>query len=361
MKNLKLFGILIILLLIFISACRHPSLEQAIIDYNQNRNEQAYESVKNAVKAVPEDAEAWFYYGEIAGKMDKYQEMMDAFNKSLALSPTYKDQINSSKSSYFSKTYNAAVQTYNGYINIENKEGENAVKALNSVIEDFRKALIIKDDFQATRLISIAYDYLDDEENQIKYLTKATEISPDTALAWIDLGIFYRNKKDYEKATENFKKALEAEPENINANTMYAEVLDFSGKKEEAKEAYKKAIELNPEEKAIPYNLGLVYYKDAVGDDVDEKQKMEALGEAATYFDIVYNLDPEFKGIYDIYGLTLIYLKRFEDAETLLQEGSKYFPDAASIWTNLSVVYANLGKKTEANEAAKKATDLANE
>jgi len=361
MKNLKLLGVLIILLLIFISACRHPSLEQAIIDHNQNRNDQAYESVKNAVQAVPEDPEAWFYYGEIAGKMDKFQEMMDGYNKSLELSSTYKDQINSSKSSYFSKTYNAAVQTYNGYINIEDKESEDAAKALNSVIEDFSKALIIKDDFQATRLISIAYDYLDDEENQLKYLNQATKISPDTALGWIDLGIFYRNKKDYDKATENFKKALEAEPENINANTMYAEVLDFSGKKEEAKEAYKKAIELNPEEKAIPYNLGLVYYKDAVGDDVDEKQKMEALGEAAVYFEIVYDLDPEFKGIYDIYGLTLIHLKRFEDAEQLLEEGVKYFPDAPSIWTNLYVAYANLGKTKEAKEAEKIAKELSNE
>jgi len=361
MKNLKLFGVLIILLLIFISACRHPSLEQAIIDYNQNRNDQAYESVKNAVKAIPEDPEAWYYYGEISGKRGNYQEMMDAFDKSLALSPTYKDKINFSKSTYFSKTYNTAVQTYNNYINLEDKESENAKKALNGIIDDFKKSLIIKDDFQASRLISIAFNYLDDEENQIKYMNKATEISPDTSLGWIDLGIFYRNKKDYEKATENFKKALDVEPENINANTMYAEVLDFSGKKEEAKEAYKKAIELNPEEKAIPYNLGLVYYKDAVGEDVNEQQKMEALVEAAIYFEIVYNLDPEFKGIYDIYGLTLIYLKKYETAETLLLEGSKYFPDAASIWTNLSVVYANLGKKDEANEAAKKAKELANE
>ena len=142
---------------------------------------------------------------------------------------------------------------------------------------------------------------------------------------------------------------------------MYAEVLDFSGQKEEAKVAYKKAMGLNPEEKAIPYNLGLVYYKDAVAEGVDEKTKMEALGESAKYFEIVYNLDPEFKGIYDIYGLTLIYLKRFEDAEALLVEGSKYFPDAASIWTNLSVVYANLGKTAEAKEAAKKAKELSKE
>lgn len=361
MKSFKVFGFLIILMLIFISACRHPSLEQAIIDFNDSRNDKAYESVKKAVAAVPEDPEAWFYYGRIAGKMGKYQEMMDAFNKSLALKPTHKDDIESDKAQYFSKTYNGAVQTYNGYLKIEDKESENAIKALNSVIDDFKKALIIKKDYQATRLIAISYGYLNDEENQLKNLIFATEIAPDTALSWLELGLYYRTKKDYNNALENFKKAIKVDPKNISANTMYAEVLDFSGKKDEAIDAYKKAIEINPEEKAIPFNLGLLLYKEATNDNIEEQEKMEYLGEASKYFEIVYNLDPEFKEIYDLFGITLIHLKKFEEAEKLLLEGIKYFPEAPSIWTNLSVVYANLGKKDLANDAAKKAKELANE
>ena len=361
MKNLKVFGLLIILLLIFISACRPPSLEQAIIDLNGGRIDQAYESAKKAVKVAPENPEAWYYYGSIAGKKGDYKIMMDAFEKSMALKPTHKDDMEADKSQYFSKTYNGAVQTYNGYLKMEDKESEDASKALNSIIEDFKNSLIIKDDYQATRLIATSYGYLNDEENQLKNLIKATEIAPDTALSWLELGFFYRNKKDYDKAAEYFNKAIEVDPQNVNANTMYAEVLDFSGKRDEAIAAYKKAIELNPEEKAIPFNLGLLFYKESTADNIEESEKMKHLGDAATYFEMVYNLDPEFKEIYDLYGVTLIHLKKFETAEGFLLEGSKYFPDAASIWTNLSVVYANLGKKDQANDAAKKAKELANE
>ena len=202
--------------------------------------------------------------------------------------------------------------------------------------------------------------YLNDEENQLKNLVWASEVAPDTALSWLELGFFYRNKKEFKKAAEYFKKAIEADPKNINANTMYAECLDFDGRKDEAIEQYKKAIDLNPEEKAIPFNLGLLLYKESTKDDIEEQEKNKYLGDAATYFEVVYNLDPEFKEIYDLYGLVLIYLKKYEEAEKLLLEGIKYFPEAASIWTNLSVVYANLGKKDQANDAAKKAKDLAN-
>jgi len=361
MKNLKLFGLLIILLLIFVSACRPPSLEQAIIDLNGGRIDQAYESAQKAVKVAPENPEAWYYYGSIAGKKGDYKIMMEAFEKSLALKPTHKDDIEADKSQYFSKTYNGAIQTYNGYLKMEDKESEDADKALNSIIDDFKKSLIIKDDYQATRLIATSYGYLKDEENQLKNLIKATEIAPDTALSWLELGFFYRNKKDYDKAAENFKKAIEVDPKNVNANTMYAEVLDFSGKRDEAIAAYKRAIELNPEEKAIPFNLGLLFYKESTAENVEEDEKMKHLGDAATYFEMVYNLDPEFKDIYDLYGVTLIHLKDFETALSLLLEGIKYFPEAPSIWTNLSVVYANLGKTDEAKAAAKKAKELAGE
>ncbi len=361
MKSFKVFGVLIILLLIFISACRPPSLEQAIIDLNGGRVDQAFQSAQKAVSVAPENAEAWYYYGKIAGKKDDYKIMMEAYEKSLALKPTHKDDIEADKAQYFSKTYNGAVQIYNSYLKMEDKAGESGAKTLKNIIESFNKALIIKDDYQATRLIAISYGYLMDEENQINNLIRATEIAPDTALSWLELGYFYRNKKEYDKAEESFKKAIEVDPQNVNANTMLAEVLDFDGKKDEAIVQYKKAIEINSEEKAIPFNLGLLFYKESNADGLEETEKSKHLGDAATYFEMVYNLDPEFKEIYDLYSVTLIHLKRFEDAEQLLEEGVKYFPDAPSIWTNLSVVYANLGKTEKAKEAAKRATELAKE
>jgi tetratricopeptide (TPR) repeat protein len=347
-------------IIILLAACRDPSLEQAVIDYNQGRNDLAWASVQKAVKKVPQDPEAWYYYGEIAGKEGEIKEMIDAFDKSLALENTFQIQIQDTKNRYFTKFYNSAVQTYNSYLKMEDKDSENGKKALDSMIKEFNKSILIKNEYQAIRLIGVAYNYLNEEVNHLKYLLLASETKPDTAMAWIELGFFYRNKKEHEKAADYFKKALDVDPQNISANTMYAECLDFSGKKDEAIKAYQHAIKLNPEEKAIPFNLGLLLYKEANKENMEESERKELLGKAASNFELVYNLDPEFREIYDLYGPVLINLKEYDKAEQILFEGTKYFPDAASIWTNLSIVYANQSKKDKANEAAKRAKELAN-
>ena len=358
MKKSYVLLIMTLALIILLAACRDPSLEQAIIDYKGSRWDQAYASIKKAVEKVPQDPEAWYYYGEIAGQQGDIKEMVDAYDKSSALKNTFEVEIQNSRNRYFSKFYNSGVQSYNSFIKLEDKESENASKVLNKMIDEFQKALIIKKDFQANRLISIAYNNLKDDENRLKYLILTTESKPDSALGWIDLGFYFRTLKEYEKSIEYFEKALKIEPENTNALTLYAECLDFSGKKEEAIAAYKNAVEVNPEEKAIPFNLGLLFYKEANRENIEDTDRIKYLGDAEIYFEKVYDLDPEFKEIYDLYGRVLIDLKKFDVAEQVLLEGTKYFPDAASIWTNLSYVFANLNKVDKANEAAKKAKEL---
>lgn len=360
MKKSYVLLIMTLALMILLAACRDPSLEQAIIDYKGSRYDQAWASAQKAVEKVPQEPEAWYYYGEIAGQKGDITEMMKGFDKSLALAKTFEPQITNAKNRYFAKFYNSGVQSYNSFIKAEDKESEKATKILNTMIGEFKNALLIKDDFQANRLISIAYNSLKDDENRLKYLVAATESNPDTALGWVDLGFYYRTSKDYDKAIDYFEKALKVEPKNTNALTLYAECLDFSGKKEEAIAAYKKAVEVNPEEKAIPFNLGLLLYKEANVENIDTEVRMKYLKDSEIYFGKVYDLDPEFREIYDLYGPVLIYLKKFDLAEQVLLEGTKYFPDSPSIWTNLSIVYANLNKKDKANDAAKRAKELAN-
>jgi tetratricopeptide (TPR) repeat protein len=361
MKKSYLLLMMALALIILLAACRDPSLEQAVIDYKGSRWDQAYASIKKAVEKVPQDPEAWYYYGEIAGHKGDIKDMVEAYDKSLALKNTYETEIEDSKSRYFTKFYNSGVQSYNGFIKLEDKESENGLKVLNKMVKEFENALLIKNDFQANRLMSIAYNSLNDNENRLKYLLLAKDSDPDTALGWVELGFYYRNLKEYEKANEYFEKAIEIDPTNINALTLYAECFDFAGKKEEAIAAYKKAIEVNPEEKAIPFNLGLLLYKEANRDSVEDDERNNYLIEAEIYFGKVYDLDPEFKDIYDLYGPVLIYLKKFDVAEQVLLEGTKYFPDAPSIWTNLSIVYANQAKKDKANAAAKRAKELIRE
>ena len=162
-------------LIILLAACRDPSLEQAIIDYKGSRWDQAYASIKKAVEKVPQDPEAWYYYGEIAGQKGDIKEMVEGFDKSLALKNTFEPNITNAKNRYFAKFYNSGVQSYNSFIKLEDKESESGTKILNKMVKEFQNALLIKDDFQANRLTSIAYNSLNDNENRLKYLLLASE------------------------------------------------------------------------------------------------------------------------------------------------------------------------------------------
>ena len=352
-----LLAILLIAVSFLFSSCRPPELEGAIVHLNAGRDDQAFELAKEAAQKYPDNAEAWYVLGKIQGQKGMIKEMVDSFDKSLAINANYQKDIELQRNSYYSKYYNDAVASYNGFIKIEDREGEQARKTLNSVIDNFNKALMIQEDYMAHRLIAISYQGLGDDENNLKELEIAAKVAPDTVMAWIELGYYFSRKKEYVKAADYFNKGLKVDPNNVECLTLYAQNLDFADKKDEAIAAYKNAIAKNPEEKAIPFNLGLLLNKQA-NDLEDDAQKKVKLEEAVIYFKKAYDLDPELKETYDILSTLLLQLERYDEAEKILDDGVQRFPDSASMWQNLSFLHAKLGHKDKAEEYYEKSKQL---
>ena len=84
-----------------INACRPPELEQTVIDYKAGRYENAYEEALKSAEKYPDNEEAWFYLGQIQGRKGLIKEMMSSFDKSMALKPTFANDIDLSKRNYF--------------------------------------------------------------------------------------------------------------------------------------------------------------------------------------------------------------------------------------------------------------------
>ncbi len=347
--------------ILLLNGCRPPELEQAVIDYNAGRYDNAYTEVITATEKYPENEEAWYYLGEIQGRKSMMKEMVASFNKSLAIKNTFQVQIEQTKKSYYNKFYNDGVSTYNAMIKIEDKQSPEAVKKLDDVIENFKNILYIENDYMANRLIAIAYQFKNDDENSLKFLQAAAEAEPDTVVAWTDLGYYYQRKKEFILSAEQFKKGLEVNPNDSECLIRYAESLDLGDKKDEAIEAYKIASERVPDEKAIPFNLGLLLFKKATGSEKDETKKKEFMKESVLYFEKAQKLDPNIKEVYDLLGTLLLQLGEFERAKELLEQGVEIFPDSSSVWQNLSFLYAKMGDKKKAEEAFKRSKDLQGE
>ncbi len=358
---LVVFSIFLFLLTLLVSACRPPELEQAVIDYNGGRFDDAYEQVLRATEKHPDNEEAWYYMGELQGRKGNLKEMMESFDKSLSLKNTYQAEIDLAKKNYFSKYYNDAVSAYNAMIKFEDKESAEAQKKLDLVIKNFSRVISIRDDYMANRLISIAYQFKGDDENSLLYLQNAVKSRPDTILAYLDLGGYYLNKQDYAKAAEEYKKGIDVDPNNSECLIRYAESLDFADKKDEAIAAYKSALENNPAEKAIPFNLGLLLFKKANALDSEDPNRKALIEEAVVYFKKAHAIDSEIKEVYDLLGTLLLQLEKYDEARELLEQGVEVFPGSASVWQNLSFLYAKTGEKKKAEEAFERSKQLGEE
>ena len=343
-----------------ISSCRSPELEGDIVHFDADRIDNAYNLLIKASQKEPNNEEVWYYLGRTQGKKGMITEMMESFNKSLSIRETYKNQIELEKLSYFGRFYNDGVSAYNNFLKIEDRKSEEGVKLLNSIITNFSTANLIKNDFMANRLIAVAYENLEDPANELKFLESAATVKPDTVLAWTELGYYYMQLKDYNKASDYFKKGLTVEPDNVECITLYSQTLDFAGRQTEAVEAYKVAMQKNPQERAIPFNLGLILNKMANAVQDDDAKKQALYSEAVVYFAKAHELDPELKDVYDLESALLLQLKRYDEAEVLLKEALQRFPDSASVWQNWSYLLLKQGKTEEANKAFERSKQLQN-
>ncbi len=361
MRSYTVFFAFLFSFILLLNGCRPPELEQGVIDYNAGRYDNALNEVVVATEKYPGNEEAWYYLGEIQGRKGMIKEMVESFNKSLAIKNTFQAQIELSQNNYHSKFYNDGVSTYNAMIKVTDKQSPEGIKKIDRVIQNFSNALYIKNDYMSNRLIAIAYQFKNDDENSLNFLKSAAEAAPDTIAAWTDLGYYYQRKKEFALAAEHFKKGLETNPNDSECLIRYAESLDMGDKKDEAIEAYKIASKRVPDEKAIPFNLGLLLFKKATGSEEDEAKKKEFMKEAVVYFEKAQKLDPNIKEVYDLLGTLLLQLGEFDRAKELLEQGVEIFPNSSSVWQNLSFLYAKMGDKKKAEEAFKLSKELVDE
>ena len=137
------------------------------------------------------------------------------------------------------------------------------------------------------------------------------------------------NKTDV--AMETFKASVEKNPNNQYTRYNYGTLLLQAGDYEKAEDQFKKAIDIDPNYSNAIYNLAVTYVKWGTGLRV----KADEAG--------VEN--PEYKNKYEL-------------ALPLLKKVLELKPDDAQIWETIAKVYAVLGMNDQSKEAFDKADQL---
>ena len=94
-------------------------------------------------------------------------------------------------------------------------------------------------------------------------LTKRpSELQPDYAEAYLNIGTVFQDQSKLEEAIESYKKAISIKPDYAEAYLNIGTVFKDQGKlDEEAIEAYNKAISLKPDYTEAYYNMGLMHIR----------------------------------------------------------------------------------------------------
>ncbi len=111
-------------------------------------------------------------------------------------------------------------------------------------------------------LDDLSHNYYDKDnfDRSISDCTKAIEINPKDAVAYINRGIAYKKEGDYDKAISDYNRALEIDPMYAAAYSNLGSI--YCDKKKEYDRAvsyFSKAIEINPGFAAAYYNRGNAY------------------------------------------------------------------------------------------------------
>jgi tetratricopeptide (TPR) repeat protein len=370
MKKLYVIaGAVILLTLVLLTSCRPPEVEGVVINMQQGLYDKAYELAKEAVQKYPNDPEAWYLLGELHGRNQKFEEMNQAFDKSLALSPKFQPDIEQQRMKYFAENYNDALKNYYNPARVTEdpaKKKELFCKAADKFLYSHQA---MPSRVEPLTPMAISFMECGDTATAEKYILQAVDMNPNNDTLMVAVGDFYYRAGQTDKAAAMYQKALKVNPQNVDAMLALGEIYTKQEKWDEALELFKKAMELQPNNAAIPNNIAIILYNN------------EKYEEAIPYLKKTIELEPDNQNAYEVLSLSYMqfaqkYNDKFNETEDqadhqkaldeynialpFLQDAVTKFPDSALLWNNLGVCYAQLGMKDKAQEAFDKQKLLEN-
>ena len=228
--------------------------------------------------------------------------------------------------------------------------GEIAVQEKNDslAIEYFRKsALDAEWNSQVWQRFAVLLYEAQKTDEILEELPAIAENFPDNFVIQIVLGLTYSQKGLYSDAEPVLYKAVQLQPEDLNALNAYGFTLNQLNRNTEAITYLEKALSLSPGNIAIMGTLGLIY------DSLEEFDKCDALYKEALDIDSTNAL------ILNNYAYSLAERgEKLDEALKMSVMSNEAEPENSSYLDTLGWIYYKLGKYNEALEKIVKAMEL---
>ncbi len=314
---------------------------------NLNKDEEALKNYKKVIELNPFLSEAHNNIAIIYKNMSKYDEAEKAFRMAVKVKPDNSNAMSNLANLPIdkeqSKEYQEAFELY------EKKE---FAAAKDIIISLLNKA---PDSIHLLTSLGIIYFNLNNFEKSIECYKKIIELNDKNAEAQYSLGVCYQNLDNNELALKYYKKAIELNPAYLDAHNnlglLYSSLKNYS----EAEKCFNKALKYNPGYFNSIINLGAIklheddfdaaldYFNRALEISINKKNdprksvaysnigfvslRRKNLKEAIKYFNKGIELDPESVLAHYNKAEALLMLGRFEEGwkEYEWRQGRKDF------------------------------------
>lgn len=386
MKNSKLFisGMLFIGIMFLGFQCASTELTSAKLYIQQKNWDKALESLQADVAKNPQSDEGYYLMGTVYSELEKTDEMIDAFDKSLAISDKYEKSIKEYRTFQWANNFNRGVSLFQRGSKTTDKDSSTMYYDL--AIEAYQRAIILEPDSGETyRNLAFAYLTTGKVEETIEPLKtlidleQAEEGYQYLGEVYYTLGANmmsdYQNTKDVadsvkamqylENSITTLNEGLKKYPENSEMQVALTGSYIAADKIDVAITSAEKLVGKDPMNKVYRYNYGVLllnveeYAKaetqllKAIEIDPDYENAIYNIGVTYVKWGTAINKEAEKQGL-----ISEDYKKKYEAALPYLEKVVEKDPTNIAIWELLGKVYSVLGMNDDANNAFNKADEL---
>jgi tetratricopeptide (TPR) repeat protein len=213
--------------------------ERGIALLRAGKSSQAEEMFREVLSIQPQNAQAYNFLGIILGIQNRFDEAIQSFKGSLRIKPDLSD----------SRMRLAELYQIRGELKDARGELEKAVFFLEDregpegqSLEE--KLSAVEDQVEIKVLMDRSNQEVEEKKTDaaIATLEEITRLYPKNAVAYFNLGNLLAQKNRFDLAEINFKKAIESEPNYIEAYQRLGQVYEFIRFFARAKGQYEKAL-----------------------------------------------------------------------------------------------------------------------
>jgi tetratricopeptide (TPR) repeat protein len=299
-------------------------LEKGQIFYNKNNYDKAIKNYNDAIENKVKNDQIYYHFGEALKAKGEYEKAIKNYRKSLEISSNLSSAYEGLGDVYESlKDFDNAANNFKIALDLDKNKPDVFRKLsvaflkkgkLEKAIDEYKRALKVNHEY-AYIYEGIAEELrLRGDTGLIEKIYDLASTSGSKAASFYsNLGYDYHQLRKYDKAIENYKKAIDIDPMNAyNYNNMGVVFFEI-GNYNDAKYAFDKAIALKPDYADAQYNVGVIFHK--IGKD---NSAMDAFEKATKIKDI--------SNAYDLMGYILVKQKKYNEAIESYQKAIKGDP-----------------------------------